>query len=364
MVMATYPRFSEGSWRRATCLGCCELVKRNRDSWVEFGGTRSGSWTVAMGVDPGLGFADELPCRQDEELVLLGVSHKSCLLLARDRIRSGYWKFDDHLPVVFVENIPSVNRLPDLGKPRPVDGCPFCSYRGFDLTDEDVYPKWLRKELQRRGAKFSANGYPTRRAPKVTIPVCEDCNNTWMSVLENDTNDLLISLIDNTRLIGRDEQEKLAFWAAKTALLLSEVKECVVPHGFGQELRVNKRPSRNCYVWIAASNGGEDALAVHRRYIMFEHEEKILGLCVTFAVVRVVFQVYIPFYSGTLGPLEDFNESVLPIWPVQFSTIDWPPPFYFNNDGFSALAVRIYDNREPVTMNVTLTEAVRRRPSG
>jgi hypothetical protein len=81
-----------------------------------------------------------------------------------------------------------------------------------------------------------------------------------------------------------------------------------------------------------------------------------------FLIVRIVFQVFIPFADGTLAPLETFNGSVVQLWPRQSPTLDWPPRYQFDGHSVNALAVRIYDNREPVITEVTLKEAARTRP--
>lgn len=44
-------------------------------------------------------------------------------------------------------------------------------------------------------------------------------------------------------------------------------------------------------------------------------EENVTGYCLTFTCFRVTFQVFIPFVTGDLAPLEDFHGSVVQIWP-------------------------------------------------
>ena len=47
--------------RRSAWEAAGTIVKQARDAWVEVGGTRSGSWLIAMGVEAGRMLADELP---------------------------------------------------------------------------------------------------------------------------------------------------------------------------------------------------------------------------------------------------------------------------------------------------------------
>ncbi len=56
--MTTEWRSWSPDWRRLDCLANCgELVKRARHSWVEIGGTRSGSWLIGTRVNVGRAFA-------------------------------------------------------------------------------------------------------------------------------------------------------------------------------------------------------------------------------------------------------------------------------------------------------------------
>ncbi|HEU5161338.1 MAG TPA: hypothetical protein VFU43_30375 [Streptosporangiaceae bacterium] len=325
------------------------------------GGTKSGSWVMAIGVDAGRAFADEFPPPEHESLVFLGVSHYACLPQAVERIRANQIKFSDDPYIFFAEQISNTPDRFDMGSPVQTRECPFCQSNG-PFSKEHIYPKWFLKELKSRGARFTRDGRVVKRFSGPTTRVCMDCNNNWMAVLEKNTKDVLLALVYETRLVDQREQAVLAFWAVKVALLLdASNSKPVVPRGFGHSLMIQKRPHRGMHVWVAAYNDGSDALAAHQWKIMAESDNEVIALCVTFAVGRVVFQVLIPFLEGTLAPLEDFGGSVLPIWPVQLDMIDWPPPYYFDRDSLVALAKRVYDNREPVEMRVTLTQAIRRR---
>ncbi|GAA0478084.1 hypothetical protein Aca07nite_44930 [Actinoplanes capillaceus] len=70
----------------------------------------------------------------------------------------------------------------------------------------------------------------------------------------------------------------------------------------------------------------------------------------------------VPLAEGDLSPLETFNNSVDQIFPLKESEIVWPPPFQFDGESLVVLARRVYDNREPVRMEVTLRRTNVRRP--
>jgi hypothetical protein len=67
-------------------------------------------------------------------------------------------------------------------------------------------------------------------------------------------------------------------------------------------------------VWIAAYTV-TNALMVIPRLILSGGDQgadqTVIGLCVTFSIVRIVFQVFIPFVDGALAQLENFNDSVV-----------------------------------------------------
>jgi hypothetical protein len=348
-------------WRRLDCLADCgELVKRARNSWVELGGTRSGSWLIGTRVDVGRAFADPLPAPGDEQLYMLGAAHRSCLATAVGLLRAGRAQLADELTVMDIEPITG-DRVHENWLPPPPGRCPFCSDPHGQPTDEDIYPKWLVREMKRHGIR--STDPLRRRISWPTTPVCQHCNNTWMSALENDVKDILTPMFHQVRSLDEHAQGRLALWAAKMAVLMDAVGGNIVPHGAGQGLEIYRQPHHGMLVWIAAYHDPNPLALVSRPIYMPGEDPKheLLGLCVTFSVVKVAFQVFIPFFDGDLAPLEDFHGSVLQIWPPTGPRLDWPPPFRFDQTSIQALAVRINDNREDVTMEVNLSAAVRVR---
>jgi hypothetical protein len=307
--------------------------------------------------------SDPLPPPDDEDLLFLGIAHHACMHLARERIRSKRVVFPETLPFAFIKPLSSHEDVPDMGLPARVGDCPFCQDRSVRLSKEDIYPKWLLRELSRRGAGVRKHGRLTTKIIGPTIPVCRDCNNTWMSTIENDVKDLITALVDQTRVIDRREQELLALWATKVALLLDAASDNpVIPRGFGHDLRIHKRPHAGVHVWTAAYVEPTDTLAVRTWRIMAEDEDRVTGLLITFTIPKIAFQVFFPFFDGELARLEDFADSVFRLWPPEGRAIDWPPAYYFDGTSLPALSKRIYDNRSPVEMQVNLNRAKRLPP--
>ena len=347
------------SWRRRPCLGCDQTVKRARDAWTEIIGTRTGTWLAAMPMGAGKAYGDSALPPKDAVLELLGVAHRRCAWRAARRIKSGDVRLLGPLPRLFVEQVGKDEPSLQLRLPKQAGTCPFCSGHR-QMTDEHIYPEWLLKEIRARGARFVHKGRTTDLiiSPPKT-PVCEDCNRTWMATLENDISQILRRMFDLRPMdLQPEDQARLALWAAKIAILVDVANPTpLVPRGFGQDLRIQKRPHAGMSVWLASYGGRAGGLTARQWLVMSEDvgpNESVIGYCLTFTAFRVAFQVFIPFYAGDLAPLEDFGGNVKQLWPPQAGTISWPPPYCFDENSIAALSCRIYDNREPVTMDVTL----------
>jgi len=177
-----------------------------------------------------------------------------------------------------------------------------------------------------------------------------------MSVLENDVKGLLLSLVDQARPLGAEDQALLATWASMKAILFDTLLPSPsVPRGFGYDLRIDRIPHRGIYVWIGAYGDVSGNLQAIPWLILAEKSDDVIAVCFTFTVLRIVFQVLIPFTESNLSPsIETFNDSVKMIFPTPTPDFIWPPPYCFDDESIQALAKRVYDNREPVVMNVNM----------
>lgn len=263
-------------------------------------------------------------------------------------------------------DVPPGGRTHTNWLPPPRGHCPFCQDLYPDPTKEDIYSIWLVKELRRLGAKISSSDPRRRKVTWPTTPVCRRCNNTWMSALENDVSGILRPMFLHTRMVSEIDQRRLALWAVMKAILFDVAGEPVVPHGFGQSLNTFRQPHPDVRVWIAAYHDSDPLPLIIRPIYAesAEEAERLSGWCVTFAVVRVAFQVFTPLIEGDLAPLPDFLGSVVQVWPPTGSDLDRPPPYRFDSACLQALAARVNDNREVVEMEVTLVEAVGEPASG
>lgn len=105
--------------------------------------------------------------------------------------------------------------------------CVYCG--GSPLTLEHAWPGWLQEELLASGAMASLRWgatLPLHRVDQKDLQVkvrrvCATCNNGWMGQLEGQAKPLLLPWIrgQRTRLL-RPDQQTMAVWAVKTAMML------------------------------------------------------------------------------------------------------------------------------------------------
>lgn len=334
--------------RRAPCLGCGKSVVTARDAHVPIGGRRDGSLLIEMDVEPLLSRSSDPDALYDaDDLYLLGVAHRHCLLEARRRLIAGDVLLPDELPELLVDD--DVPSLPELHLPPTLDRCPFCD--GADPTAEHVFPQWLSRELAAVGDLVdpsSEHGPRPLRKIDVTAPICRKCNNRWLSVLENDTKPLLSRMLrgEEQRLFA-DDQKLLATWALKTAMMLDLASgQPVIPTGFFHALRQQREPFSSAFVWIAGYNGSRWATRAQHTPLHFGTAKTELpnAFVSTFNVFRVVFQVVAHFTTGgaTFNDGRVYRDALAQISPLRCIPVEWPPNrVAFNDEWLETLAESI-----------------------
>jgi hypothetical protein len=172
--------------------------------------------------------------------------------------------------------------------------------------------------------------------PKLTVKcVCEQCNNGWMSRLENRVRPHLEPLLTGQpRVLDAEAQTTISTWAVKTAMVL-EGMDPDVKRNYSQLQRERFRlraaiPWRTS-IWLAASAGADSFMSTKNRHLGSSPNDS--GVSVTMAFGAVVLQVLtmrVPeeVGSNTLvdtqvrrGP---WSDATLQIWPS--GAASWPPP--------------------------------------
>jgi len=338
-------------WVRAECIGCSARVTQARDAWVTIVGTRSASWLSVFPTEPQrIGVTDAAaPC--GEQVFLLGVAHRRCTHVARERLEAGQVLLPDELPTVSMSE-PSDFRY-ELHLPPTSSSCPFCGATD-DLTDEHIWPKWFSRRLREIGATFRSSRNPGKSVQYIdlTVPVCAACNQVWMSVLENDVAELLSPMVcGEPAILSSDNQRVISTWATKTAYLIDAATGPIVPRGYAHSLRDSRRPPRGTVVWLSAFEGPTSAGAAWKRAYRFaDHTgwrpDDANGYAITFTAFRVLFQVFGQFSAGDATTNDDrhgLRPALTRIWPAVGDDVSWPPSRAFSNDSVDLLIESIVD---------------------
>jgi hypothetical protein len=288
-----HPRWTP-EWRREPCLGCSDVVKRQRGAWLEIFGTPSGSWLAAAPVSAGQMVATD-PNVIPPSTFILGVAHEACMKEVVARIRRGDVVFQADLSAALFDIPPTMT---SMNRPSNGTECPFCDNFGrAALTDEHLWPAWMLREFEARGATSDGSG--RRRKPAIpVVSVCADCNNRWLSVLENDSKPLLLRMWTESLMLDPQEIELLAVWATKTAVALDAYDLPSIPRGFAHDLRIGRRPSPGVWVWAAAFAGPTRYATAWRTDVQLAELGDIPGphgIAVTFTAGPILFQVLFLF---------------------------------------------------------------------
>ena len=139
------------------------------------------------------------------------------------------------------------------------------------MTDEDVIPVWARKaigatgEVLQRGSDGRFIRATTALTLKLRGGVCAPCNNGWMSRLEKRVAPWLSpSMRQEDMVLAKPQTDIVAFWAAKTALLIELANRATQPARPGMYAPVSNLrwlydrreamcpPPPGTYVWVGA----------------------------------------------------------------------------------------------------------------
>ncbi|MGK5442143.1 hypothetical protein ACSNN7_10010 [Micromonospora sp. URMC 105] len=338
-------------WKRSPCLGCGEVVKRHRGSWAEVIGTPSGSWLLAAPMAAGRSVSTDPDSIPLSGICMLGAAHHRCVDSAFLRIRAGAVRFAAGLVDVRADAIQAEDVTPFYLPSGPSD-CLFCErMTGAQLTEEHVWPEWLQKQLVGRGATFPGNGRGRETSPMgPKARACLDCNTRWMSVLEIDAKPLIADMWDHRRELEPHDQEVLATWATKMAVLVDgSAPQPLILRGLAHELRVTRRPPTGTWVWASGFVGPTNYLSAWAKPLRLKPRDGQIpaepnAVCITFTAFRIVFQVVITLYRGVydVTASEDVGHLLMPLWPLDKTPRLWPPGA-FDAEAVGDLAERFDD---------------------
>jgi hypothetical protein len=201
--------------------------------------------------------------------------------------------------------------------------CVFCERDG-KLTREHVWPQWVRSYLDHpagagtetrtiiRPSGTEEHSYKTRPANVVVKSLCEDCNNGWMSELEDRAKPVLLPI--------------------KTALVAGSEFNPPIPREFYTEFYETRAPVGKVRVWIGRTPHLETHTIDFRPMtVRREGQDPPAGPNGYQAVLSVG---HLAFYVvGWRGPKPQLNRvfsefgdrALVKVWPYE-PPVTWPPP--------------------------------------
>ncbi len=227
--------------------------------------------------------------------------------------------------------------------------CLFCLSKR-KLTDEDVISRAVRRLLPRVTSVQAVAGGTLVGKPSNVLhvvlknAVCTRCNNRWMSGLENAFVRTLGTQLSSPakKTLDPSQQERVARWAAKTALLMTlwtgeqrpkGAADHYVPDAHLRWLPTHATPPPGTRVWMGILNDPNERIVHHQSAWLAVEPTKPVAYLVTFSLGYLLFQVFgtLPVDDrggGTTLPILDppapFDRALTNIWPGNGQDAVWP----------------------------------------
>jgi hypothetical protein len=230
--------------------------------------------------------------------------------------------------------------------------CLFCQ-RAVDSA-EHLWSDWILKDLKpvepihvkigRRTSKWVDN-------PEVRVKcVCQKCNNSWMSDLENENKPHIRTMMHgNPITLEPKQQRSLTRWAILKGMVLEAAAKKTVPFYTESEKAEIAPPSTFIPVatraWIGRLRVGGFHAGGTDTYGDINGVPKAFHGCVTTIIVgQLVVQALTTHVLPMFGTLPfrpnykrgAWHKNLLEVWPV-FGKVRWPPPLSFTPDGGNSI---------------------------
>jgi len=249
---------------------------------------------------------------------------------------------------------------------NPSRNCIFCGPGCPRLTKEDVWPTWLGKFIPKDAPNYSASStiiYAERTdVTRKTVNgdsksrrvrrVCSDCNNGWMSRLQERAKPIVLSLAMGGETTLSDEaQRTLAAWCAMSTMTSDHFypSRAAIPQRHRDALRLNNSlPEDEWRIWIGHYERTDWVPDwVRNAMAIWSDEHPPAYLADTFPILNtqtttLVFgKLYVHTFSSVHSDLVSItgkpNEKLIQLLPrTSDRVIRWPPPVMTDRDADNA----------------------------
>lgn len=219
-----------------------------------------------------------------------------------------------------------------------------CIFCGSPVNSkEHLFAEWILLSLGgvKRRRQTLSDGIPRELTGPITVRcLCRRCNNEWLSEIENSAKAIMEPLMhDKGGELDHCDQEVMARWAAKTAMMGEGTRPQYLERFFSQEERDSMRVNRQIPEGMSVQLGryyapaGQHFASTDVTWPAGEVSDALEGNVTTIVVGHLVFQavmvrsridshpsiVHLPIRATT-----DWDALLLDIWRKRHA-LRWPP---------------------------------------
>jgi len=236
--------------------------------------------------------------------------------------------------------------------------CLFCDNTAD--SKEHLWASWVLERVKWEPIRHSIGKSPVKilDTPELTVrAVCRQCNNGWMSAIEQQSKPLIACLMqDISAPLDHSQQSSLTAWAMKTAMVLDAVntrdRNLFYEKGECENLRLSSTIPPRTNIWIGrySVRNSLGAFGTDLGIDMQGAPKAAKGCATTILVGHLAIQVLavhvLPEYAdravGQIAPKAGrWNDLLLNIWPIGSRPVRWPPPMSFMESGSLGIATLI-----------------------
>jgi hypothetical protein len=241
--------------------------------------------------------------------------------------------------------------------------CAFCAHTG-KLSNEHIFAKWVRDLFPGTTDAYYIGGSSNRNERFVTEKidwkakvVCDKCNNTWMSDIENvHGNPVLTPLVTGRETdlpITQTMARSIAIYAFKTAVVQNHAdhkSNPFFPARVRHAFRANHSIPDDVSVWICGIKQELPNIKVASTYYRGQlsptyHWQMYAFTC---QIGHLVIQVLAVKQPGEIGfrSLSGYEDIAILVSPDILPGRTWPGRYIFDGDRFLDFATR-WEHVEP-----------------
>lgn len=222
-------------------------------------------------------------------------------------------------------------------------------------SKEDAWPLWLVRRfgnsekgiVEGQRGQQAPHSWRAGRFPLRTGNVCKNCNNGWMSDLENRVKPVIERFfLDEKVSIDQHEQSIVAVWICKNAMVYETLRDKASCFFTSQERKLFREsfllPSQTS-IWIAKVVGfaGLFCTASDMNGIVTETLTQVKAYTTTLAFgpfagqilnVKMPNSIHQNTKIGENLELDPLGQTIIQIWPILANMVSWPNKIGLNGE--------------------------------